>query len=189
MLDRLRDYVYFVKTHLNTSNLSRLIIVVAIAIIIMLSFYWNFGFQDTEVKSIPTEGGRAVSVFINAEFFLALIVVFLFFLGYRVYIAEKRGRADKFQVFESRNEVIVKYLLSIVLGVIGAWVIYIEFSREFFTSYAIQAYVNLSRNVTINETNIPVSLVLTVIAFLLLLNWYIIGKVRVSLKPKAEANE
>ena len=189
MLNRLRDYVYSIKTHLNTSILSRLMIVIAVVIIIMLSFYWNFGFQDTNIRSIPTEGGRVVYVFINAEFFLALIVVFLFYLGYRVYIAEKRGRADKFLVSESRNEVIVKYLLSIVLGIIGAWVIYIEFSHEFFTSYTVQAYVNLSRKVTINETSIPVSLVLTVIAFLLLLNWYIIGKVRVSLKPKAEANE
>lgn len=160
----------------------KIMVIIMIVIIFMLAFYWNTGFEDIQVKSIPTEGGRVVYIIVNAEFFLALTTIILFYLGYRAFTGRERPEIFRSLAIENRNEIIAKYIFSIVLGVIGAWVIYTEFSREGIWSYHTPFLVRISRQATINETSIPVSWVLSIIALLLLLNWYVILKVRFGYK-------
>lgn len=176
MTTRFKNYIHSLMLHLR-SMLGKLIVAITIVIIIMLAFYWNFGFQNIHVKYIPTEGGRVTDILINPEFFLVLATIIMFYLGYRVLTREKRAERVTLAAIEKRSEIILKYLFSIALGVIGAWFIYSEFSRIYIWSYYTPTYVKISRQVTISGTTIPLSLILTIIAFLLLLNWYVIVEV------------
>lgn len=173
MFRKLVDYIDFV---------SKLLIAISIVLIVLLSFYWDFGVQSFQIKSIYTLDTGLVSVSVAPEFCLALIVIFLFYVGYRLYSARKPPRKLKIKSVETHKEMIVKYLLSIALGSVGAWLTYNEFSEARIWSYYLPHYTKISKGSFAMEVN-------AVIALLLLLIWFLVIEVRVWVMHKKEPNK
>jgi len=163
MLRKLANYIV---------PLSKILIVVSLVVIILLSFYWNLGFESFEIKSIFTLDTGLLSISVDPEFCLALIGILLFYVGYRLYVSREPSRAVKTISIETRKEIMNKYLLSIALGTIGLWFAYNEFSKASIWSYHLPSYVQISRGSFALRVN-------AVIALLLLLIWFSVIKMPV----------
>jgi len=138
----------------------------------MLSFYWDFGFKIFEIKSIYTLDTGLLFINVDLMYCLSLAFIFIFYIGYRLYI--KRGSDKHIQIpgAETEREMMVKYLLSILLVVIGLLVLYNEFGKPLMWGYYLIEYTKISRVASSQR-------IASVIALLLLLNWFLVLEVRI----------
>ena len=163
MLDRIANYV-------DKDLLIKVLLVISIGIIILLSFYWEFGLELIELKSTYVETQDALSLSIDPNFVLALITAFCFYIGYRLYASRRLSQAARLQVIENTVEITTKYILVVILGIVGMLIMYFEFSETYVWMYFLPEYVGVSRAsqaLKINGT----------IALLLLFIWLVTIKV------------
>ena len=166
MTDKLSNY---------NDILSKLLIVIGIVVTIILSFYWNFGFQSFEIKSIFTVDVGTISLSIDPEYFLALLAAFSLYAGYRLYVDRQRTEAIERVLIETKTEIIVLYVFFIVLGIIGTWVTYNEFSTVYIWMHIFPSYVEVSKGSLALRIN-------AIITLLLLLNWFIIFRLYLGIR-------
>ena len=155
--------------------LSKLLVIIGIVLTIILSFYWDFGFQPLEIKSIFTVDVGSTSLSIDPEYFLALLVAFSLYAGYRLYVDRERTQAIEQAPIETKTEIIVMYLFFILLGIVGVWITYNEFSTVYIWFYFFPDYVRVSRGSLALRIN-------AIIALLLLLNWLIIFRFHLGIR-------
>jgi len=166
----------------NLDLMGRVLIVISIVILILLSFYWGLGLRALEIKSIYTLDTGLVPISVAPEYVFALLAIFLFYVGYRLYFRREPHRKVGAMNIETEKELMIKYVLSIMLGGIGAWLIFNEFSNAGIWSYYIPHYVQIS-------TGSFALRVIAVIALLLLLIWFLIIKIRIRLPYQKESGE
>jgi len=143
--------------------LGRILLITGIVLVIMLSFYWNFGLQPFEIKSIFTLDTGLVTFSLAPEFFLALAGIFVFYAGYRVYARKKWGGEAKVSSIESVRELVGKFIMVICLGIVGIWYTYSQFSTKSIWSFHIPDVVRAATGSIALEINAVIGLLLLVI--------------------------
>ena len=154
------------KNAVYISIASVMLMILGVVVTLLLSFHWDFGFQPFEIKSIFTEVGL-VSLSIDLEYCIALLMILCLFIGYKLYISGETIPAIQRAFVETENEIKVKYIFAIILGLIGIWITCNEFGRVYLWMYFSPYYVQVSKGSLALRIN-------AVIALLLLVNWFVI---------------
>ena len=165
------------KLSSDISVLSKLLIVIGVGLTMILAFYWDFGFQSLEIKSIYTVDVGRVSISIDPEYILGLLVAFSLYVGYTLYVDRELSQVIKRRLIETKTQMIVTYVFFIMLGIVGAWVTYNEFSTVYIWMYIFPHYVEVSTGSLALRIN-------AIIALLLLLNWFIIFGLYLGIKHR-----
>jgi hypothetical protein len=159
-----------------TSFIAGLLMIVGVTLIILLSFYWNFGLQIFLIKSIPTPDIGIKRILVDPMFLAAVIASVLFYTGYRLF--SRKPKSTRMMGIETERELIVKFLISIALGMAGLWFIYNEYLNVKIWAYVIEHYVSIS-------TGSQALLICAVISLLLLLIWFLVIDIRIRRKEES----
>lgn len=159
-----------IAEHIDTDFLIKVLIVISIVVIILLSFYWELGLEPIEFGSEYAETYGLVSLSIDLNFVLALITAFCFYIGFRLYTSKKLSQVASSQVIDNMAGMKIKFILVIILGVIGILILYFEFSETYIWMYAYPSYVQVSKVSQALKLN-------GVIALLLLFIWFVILRI------------
>lgn len=147
------------------SALSRTLLIIGIVLVIMLSFYWDFGLQPFELKTIHTLDTGFVAISLAPEYLLALTSILIFYVGYRYYARRKQDKRARAKVssVESFRELIGKFILIFCLGIIGLWYTYSLFSTEGIWSYHIPEVAETATGSFALQINALIALLLLLI--------------------------
>ena len=157
-----------------TDLLSRLLIIASIALLILLSFYWDFGLKTFEITSIYTLDTGLHSISIDSMYSLALICVFTFYIGYKLHLRGTPKEDVQKSLEETKRMVMAKFILSLVLLVVGLLILYNEFSKPLMWGYYLTNYTQISRDSLSQK-------IASIIALLLLLSWFLVLEIRIRL--------
>jgi len=152
------------------SAVGKFLLFASVTLIVLLAFYWNFGVEPFMVKSIYTLDTGLLNMTIALEFCLLFVAVFMFFVGYRLYVIGK-GEV-RISAIETKRGMMAKFVLAVVLGVVGAWLIYNEFVDASIWAYHTPHYARIAKGSFAFEIN-------ALFALLLLVVWFLVIEVRI----------
>jgi len=173
----------FMKLIRYREPMAKIFIVVGIALIILVSFNWNFGLGSILLKSIFTLDIGVVDITVHPDFLLALAGVFLFYIGYIMHGAKKTDQKVQLKGMETYRELKIKYLLLILVFVTGAL-----FTASQFRPPA-WAYLWAYLDFPYASSGALALRVDALLALLLLVIWYLVPRVSISLRREETSNK
>lgn len=147
----------------NISVIGRIMLIVGVLLSILLSFYWDFNLQPFNIKEVYTLDTGTVSFSLAPEFILAIVAIFVFYIGYKLYARKKWGGKARVSSIEGPRELVAKFILAICLGVVGIWYTYSQFSTKGIWDYHIPDVAKAATGSLALEVNAVIALLLLVI--------------------------
>jgi hypothetical protein len=154
----------------HVSAVGKALLFASVGLLVLLAFYWDFGVEPFMVKSIYTLDTGLLKLTVAPEFCLFFVAVFMFFVGYRLYVVG--GRKVRVSAIETKRGMMAKFVLAVVLGVVGALLIYNEFVDARIWAYHIPDYAKIAKGSFAFEIN-------ALFALLLLVVWFLVIEVRI----------
>jgi len=147
----------------NKGVLGRIMLIVGMLLSILLSFYWDFKLQPFRIKEIYTLDTGTVTFSLSPDFILAMVGIFVFYVGYKLYARKKWGGEARVSSIESQRELAAKFILAVCLGIVGIWYTYNQFSTKGIWDYHIPHVVKAATGSLALEVNAVIALLLLVI--------------------------
>ena len=143
--------------------IGRIMLIVGVLISVLLSFYWDFKLQPFIIKEIYTLDTGTVTFSLAPEFILAIVSIFVFYVGYKLYTRKKWGGKAAVSSIESQRELVAKYILAISLGIVSIWYTYSQFSTKGIWDYYIPHIAKAATSSLALQVNAIIALILLVI--------------------------
>jgi len=143
--------------------LGRILLIVGVLLSLMLSFYWDFKVQPFEIKSIWTLDTGLVTFWLAPEFLLALVGIFVFYVGYTLYARKKWGGEAKTSSIESGRELVAKFISVVCIGIVGIWYTCTQFRTAGIWDYHVPNVVKVATGSFVLQINIILAVLLLVI--------------------------
>ena len=144
--------------------IGRIMLIVGILLCVLLSFYWDFKLQPFIIREeIYTLDTGTVTFSLAPEFILAIVGIFVFYVGYKLYARKKWGGKARVSSIESQRELIAKFILAVSLGIVGIWYTYSQFSTKGIGDYHIPRVVSVATGSLALQVNAVIALLLLVV--------------------------
>jgi len=155
----------------------KLLLIVGMIVIVLVSFYWTFGFNPFVIRSVTTPDTGTVRFSIDPMFIVGLSAGLFFCLGYELFVRGKPSEMLHIWGLETPRQLAVKFALCILLGVVGLWLIYNEFGKAYIWSFYLPDYVGISQGSFALK-------IASIIALFLLANLLIVFEIRIGSRKK-----
>lgn len=147
----------------NAAVIGRIMLIVGLVLSVLLSFYWDFRLQSLSIKEIYTLDTGTVMLSLAPEFILALVGIFVFYAGYRVYARKKWGEEARISTIEGGRELVAKFAIVIGLGIAGTWYTLTQFSTQGLWDYHIPNVVKIATGSLPLAVDAAVAMVLLIV--------------------------
>ena len=167
----LNNFKKVLKKICSIAVLGRILLIVGVSLSLMLSFYWSFEMQPFKIKEIWTLDTGLVKISLAPEFLLALVGIFVFYVGYKLYARKKWGGEAKISSIESGRELVAKFISVVCIGMAGIWYTYTQFRTAGIWDYHVPNVVKVATGSFALQIN-------TILAVLLLVTLVIEIRIR-----------
>jgi hypothetical protein len=147
----------------NAAVIGRIMLIIGLVLSVLLSFYWDFRLESLSIKEIYTLDTGTVTLSLAPEFILALVGIFVFYAGYRVYSRKKWGGEARISTIESGRELVAKFAIVIGLGIAGIWYTLAQFSTKGLWDYHIPNVVKIATGSLALAIDAAIALVLLIV--------------------------
>jgi len=163
MSNRLSRFKKILSKIRDIGVIGRIMLIVGMLISVLLWFYWDFKLQPFIIKEIYTLDTGTVIFSLAPEFILAIVGIFVFYVGYKLYTRKRWGGKARVSSIESQRELVAKFVLAVSLGIVGIWYTYSQFSTKGIWDYHIPHVAKAATSSLALQVNAIIALILLVI--------------------------